>query len=193
MSGTSSPGSSTAQKVRGLGPGLIAFIVLDVLLVVWAIWLGVSMNGDGSDGSSGAEPSTSPSASASAAPSAEPSDGPEPGTETVASPSGNITCAVAPSGVECGIASLAAEPAPAQGCDGTEGYVVTLTSEGVAVPCVTDEDRPGKADATVAVLDYGQNVTVNNFMCDSTEAGMKCTDTSTGKGFTLARAGITEF
>lgn len=195
MSGTSPTGSSTTQKGRRLGPALIAFIVFDVLLVAWAIWLVVSMGSDdqGSDG--GEEPSASTTTSAPAAPepTSDPGDGPEPGTETVASPSGNITCEVSPSGAECGIAALAAEPAPVGGCDGAQGYVVTLTSEGVSVPCVSSGDLPTKADATIDILDYGQTVTVNNFTCDSTEAGMKCTDTSTGKGFTLARAGITEF
>ena len=193
MSGTSPTGSSTAQKGRRLGPALVAFIVFDVLLVVWAIWLVVSMGSDDPEGSGGAEPSASASTPAAVEPTSDAGDGPEPGTETVASPSGNITCEVSPSGAECGIASLASEPAPVAGCDGAEGYVVTLTSEGVSVPCVSAEDRPAKADATIGILDYGQAVTVNNFTCDSTEAGMKCTDTSTGKGFTLARAGITEF
>ncbi|MEP7763278.1 hypothetical protein [Sanguibacter sp. 25GB23B1] len=193
MSGTSPTGSSTAQKGRGLGPGLIAFIVLDVLLVVWAIWLGVSLGSDDPEASGDAEPSPSVSATQTPAPGAEPSAGPEPGTESVASPSGNITCEVSPSGAECGIATLTSEPAPADDCDGVQGYVVSLTSEGVSLPCVSPDELPTAAGAAVEVLDYGQNITVNNFTCDSTESGMTCTDTSTGKGFTLARAGITEF
>jgi hypothetical protein len=190
MSGTSPAGSSTAQKGRGLGPGLIAFIVLDVLLVVWAVWLGVSLGSDAPEASGDGEPSASAPATA---PSAEPTEGPEPGTEFVASPSGNISCEVSPSGAECGIATLAAEPAPAEDCDGVQGYVVSLTSEGVSLPCLSPDELPAEAGATVEVLDYGQTITVNNFTCDSTESGMTCTDTSTGKGFTLARAGITEF
>lgn len=191
MSGTSPAGSSAAQKGRGLGPGLIAFIVLDVLLVVWAVWLGVSLGSDSPEATGDDEPSVS--APATTAPGAEPTEGPEPGTESVASPSGNITCEVSPSGAECGIATLASEPAPSTECDGVQGYVVSLTSEGVALPCVSPDELPAEAGATVEVLDYGQNITVNNFSCDSTESGMTCTDSSTGKGFTLARAGITEF
>ena len=193
MSGTSPTGTSTTQKGGRLGPALIAFIVFDVLLVGWAVWLAVSMSSDDSTGDAAPEPTASASAPATPQPTSDAGDEPEPGTETVASPTGNITCAVAPSGVECGIASLGAEPAPVEGCDGSTGYVVSLTSEGVSVPCVGADDLPAKADATIDILDYGQTVTVNNFPSDSTEAGMKCTDTSTGKGFTLARAGIKEF
>lgn len=191
MSGTSPTGSSTARKDRRIGPALIAFIVLDVLLVAWAIGLGVSLGSDDTEGSTTAEPSASASAPPAPAPTSDVD--PEEGAEEVASPSGNITCRVSPSGAECGIASLAADPAPVDGCDGAVGYVVELTSDGVSVPCVSDDERPRKADPTIAVLEYGENVTVNNFSCDSTEAGMMCTDTSTDKGFTLARAGITEF
>ncbi|PFG33620.1 hypothetical protein [Sanguibacter antarcticus] len=193
MPGTSPTRSSTVEERQGLAPSLIAFIVLDVLLVVWAIWLGASLGSDEPEASEGATPSSSVSAPTTSAPATEGAAEPDVGAQTVASPSGNIVCALSPSEVRCSIATLASAPAEVAGCDGSEGYVVTLTTEGVAVPCISDADLPGTADATVDVLDYGQNLTVNNFSCDSTESGMKCTDTSTGKGFTLARAGISTY
>ncbi len=41
-----------------------------------------------------------------------------------------------------------------------------------------------------AILDYGTSKTVGPFTCDSAETGMTCRDDATGKGFTIARAGI---
>lgn len=197
MTGTTPPPTHPGtSRRRGLPPAIIAFIVLDVLLVIAAIALGVSISSDGSG-----EPSepTSSSSSSSTTPGAASSDEATPtptpsatlgaDAKQVASPSGNITCTLSPEGAECAIASLAAEPAAADGCQGVSGYVVRLSTSGVSTPCVTD--KPGKASAAVPVLEYGDAVSVNNFECVSTEAGMKCSNTNTGQGFTLARAGVT--
>jgi hypothetical protein len=40
------------------------------------------------------------------------------------------------------------------------------------------------------VLDYGETVTVGQLACTSSETGVRCLDEDTGKGFTIARAGI---
>ena len=200
MSGTTPPSATHGTTgSRGLPPSIIAFIVLDVLLVVAAVALGLSMGSDGTD-----TPTAQPSSSASAAvtPGSTPSDDASPAPsqtpqtvgadgKKVASPSGNITCTLAPEGAECAIASLATEPAAVAGCEGVAGYVVTLDTSGVHTPCVPAQ--PGQADATVPVLAYGDATAVNNFECLSTEAGMKCSNTNTGQGFTLARAGVTRF
>ena len=199
MTGTTpSPTNPGTPARRGLPPAIIAFIVFDVLLVIAAIALGVSLSSDGSEtpsaqASSSATGSTTPGAAASdeAAPTPAPSPSATLSADAkqVASPSGNITCTLTPEGAECAIASLAAEPVAADGCEGVSGYVVALSTSGVSTPCVTD--KPGKASAAVPVLEYGDAVSVNNFECVSTEAGMKCSNTNTGQGFTLARAGIT--
>lgn len=195
------PQSTThdAAGSRRLSPAIIAFIVLDVLLVVAAVALGLSMGSDGSDAPSASSSASSPAVSTpasaeedgdeAAAPTPEATLDPE--AKQVASPSGNITCTLSPGGAECAIASLASEPAAAEDCDGVAGYVVALDTSGVSTPCAPE--KPGKANAAIPVLAYGEAATVNNFECVSTEAGMKCSDTNTGQGFTLARAGITRF
>lgn len=198
MTGTIPPSTNhTARGARRLPPAIIAFIVFDVLLVIVAVAMGLSMGSDGTDAPS-AQPSSStsgpatPDATASDDASPTPAQTPQatdPDAKQVASPTGNITCTLSPAGVECAIASLAAEPAAVDGCDGTSGYVVTLTTSGVATPCAPS--KPGKADAAVPVLAYGESTSVNNFECVSTESGMTCSNTNTGQGFTLARAGIT--
>ena len=204
MTGTIPPSSTDATLGRrGLPPSIIAFIVFDVLLVIAAVALAFSLGSDDAD-AAGSKPQSSASASASDEPSADatspdedtpsPSQTPDPldaDAKQVASPTGNITCTLSPEGAECAIASLAAEPAATDGCEGSVGYVVTLGTSGVDTPCVTDQ--PSEAGADVPVLGYGDAVAVNNFECVSTESGMKCSNTNTGQGFTLARAGVTRF
>ena len=197
MTGTTPrPMNSPAPGRRGLSPAIIAFIVLDVLLVIAAVALGMSMSSGDADASPAApSPSVSSSPAAGDKPSADPAPAPpvQVGADgkQIASPSGNITCTLTPEGAECAIASLAAEPAVVDGCEGVTGYVVTLTTAGVKTPCVPQ--TPSKATAAIPVLDYGDAIAVNNFECVSTEVGMKCSNTNTGQGFTLARAGITRF
>ncbi|SDC64219.1 hypothetical protein SAMN05216410_2085 [Sanguibacter gelidistatuariae] len=197
MTGTTSPPANRGQSGRrGLSPALIAFIVLDVVLVVAAVLLGLSLGSD--DSPAGAQSSATPTSTSDGATSdgASPTPSATPlavgaDAKQVASPTGNITCTLSPEGAECAIASLATEPAAVDGCEGTVGYVATLTTSGVQTPCMPE--KPGKADAAIPVLAYGDTESVNNFACESTESGMKCSDTNTGKGFTLARAGITRF
>lgn len=193
---TSAPRSTPGK--RRLSPWLVAFIAFDVLLVAGAAWLllGGSSGSDADETGATAAPSSSASAGATDAP-ADPEPSPtleiDPAEATVvASPTGNITCSIVPEGVRCGIASLAAEPAPVDGCEGSVGHVVELTTAGVSTPCVPDAEKPAEAGPDVAVLDYGATSEVNNFVCESTESGMRCTDSTTGKGFVLARAGVTE-
>lgn len=194
---TSAPRST--QGRRRLPPWLVVFIAFDVLLVAGAAWLllGGGSGGDGEDVSQSPSPSTS--APATTEPSDD-ADDPEPSptleidpaeATVVASPTGNITCAIVPGGVRCEIASLAEEPAVAEGCEGTVGHVVELTSAGVSTPCVPTDETPAPAGPDVAVLPYGETSEVNNFVCESTETGMRCTDSTTGDGFVLARAGVT--
>lgn len=193
---TSAPRSTPGK--RRLPPWLVVFIAFDVLLVAGAAWLllGGSSGSDADDGASSAPTSeASAGATDAAADPAEPDPSPtleiDPAEATViASPTGNITCSIVPEGVRCGIASLAAEPAPVAGCEGTVGHVVELTSAGVSTPCVPDAEKPTEAGPDVAVLDYGATSEVNNFVCESTESGMRCTDSTTGDGFVLARAGV---
>ena len=195
MTGTTAPPTTPGTpRRRGLPPAIIVLIVLDVLLVVAAIALGISLSADASEEPSAPSSAATSTDAGSAAATDEAAPAPSPtatlsaDAKQVASPSGNITCTVSPAGAECAIASLAAEPVAADSCDGVTGYVVSLTTSGVSTPCV--DETPAEAGAEVPVLAYGDAISVNNFQCVSTESGMTCSNTNTGQGFTLARAGI---
>lgn len=184
---------------RPLGPGLIAFIVIDVILVVGVVIAAVVLLGGGS-GVPGASPTTpvagatTPVAGAttSASPSAPVMSADRPGgtDQRFATPSGNIVCDITANGARCGIASLAQKPAPVDGCDGSVGFVYVVDASGkVDVPCVPKKDLPKKAGKDVNVLGYGQKSAAYGFTCTSEESGMSCVDDATGTGFSLARAG----
>ena len=199
MSGTTPSANRGTSGRRGLSPTIIALIALNVVLVAIAVMVGLSMGSDGTEESAESPDPAQSSASGLASPDTDDAS-PLPSAtplavgadaKQVASPTGNITCTVSPEGAECAIASLATEPEAVDGCDGSVGYVVTLTNDGVQTPCVPAV--PGKADAAIPVLAYGAAESVNNFQCESTESGMRCSDTNTGQGFTLARAGVTRF
>lgn len=184
-------GGSGPRKTSGrLSPGWIAFIVVDVLLVIGAVVFAISLAGGGSDDdpkspvTSGASPSAETTEDAGTAPQ-EPTV-----SESFASKTKNISCEMTDVGVTCSIAELASQPAPVAGCEGTVGYRVVLDAEGVTQPCVPAAEQPRAAGGDVEVLPYGESKTVGGFTCDSADTGVTCRDDATGKGFTVARAGI---
>lgn len=116
------------------------------------------------------------------------------GAEVFAAPSGNIICTISSTGVNCSIAKLEKSPEEnANNCVGFIGYVVELRATGTNLPCVEKSQLPGAAGSGMDVLDYEKKKTVNNFTCSSLRTGMRCEDTNTGRGFSLARAGIKTF
>jgi hypothetical protein len=195
----SAPGAGPGGPRRGgkrLSPGWIAFIAVDVILVGIVIAFAISLAGGDKAPDAAAGPDTAVEAPAQdpAAPSADAPPGPvEIEGESVTSPSRNITCTIGEDGVLCGIAELATQPAPVEGCAGATGYVVTLTEDGVQIPCVASAALPTKAGDDVPVLEYDQTKTVESFSCTSSTSGMRCTDSETGKGFNVAKAGLSSF
>lgn len=175
---------------RKLSPGWIAFIALDVLLVVAAIVFAVSLFGSPDtsptdDGTPAAQQSAEPSADAGLE-----TDGGA-GVETFAAPSLNITCTISADAATCGIAELNQKPGPDDSCGGASGYVAKVDPTGnVTQPCVSKKDQPKKAPRDTAILDYGQTTSVHGFTCASAKTGMTCVSDSTGTGFSIARAGI---
>ncbi|MFD2796626.1 hypothetical protein ACFS27_23895 [Promicromonospora vindobonensis] len=178
------------ERKKKLSPGWIAFIALDVLLVVAAIVFAVNLLGSPDDTQEAGE---TPAVEQSAEP--EPEEGLEtdggPGVETFAAPSLNITCTVSADAATCGIAKLNQKPAPDASCDGASGYVAKVDPSGnVTQPCVGKNDQPKPAGGDTAVLDYGTQKKSNGFTCTSEKTGMTCVSDSAGAGFTIARAGI---
>ncbi|WP_157803654.1 hypothetical protein [Luteimicrobium subarcticum] len=181
------PVGGTVAVRRYLGELEPAVVVLGgvvLMLVVTAVVMAfVVLGGGGSGGAAAApEPSSTTSHQAAAAPV----------KVRFASPSRNITCAMSKDAVTCDIADLAKTPAPVDGCEGTVGYVATLDAAGkVGAPCAAS--RPAAAPSSVSVLAYGKQRSAGPFTCHSTREGVRCTEKSSGKGFTIAKAGIGSF
>jgi hypothetical protein len=175
---------------KKLSPGWIAFIALDVLLVVAAIVFAVSLFNSPDTSPGGGE---TPAAEQSAEPSAETGleTGGAPGVETFAAPSLNITCTISADAATCGIAELTQKPAPDDSCGGASGYVAKVDPSGnVTQPCVGKKDQPKKAPGDTAILNYGEVKKAHDFTCTSAETGMTCVADATNTGFSIARAGI---
>ncbi len=107
-------------------------------------------------------------------------------------PSGNIWCDLGDEGVDCFIAGYDFEAPEEEGCDGEVGPALRVDSDGVTLPCVT-EDVPQSAPDGFTALDYGEATSVGGYWCASSESGVRCVDAQTGSGFTLARSGYSTF
>ncbi|WP_225997897.1 hypothetical protein [Myceligenerans pegani] len=195
-------GYEQAPARRRLSPGWIAFIALDVVLVIAAIVFAVNlMSNDGGDRTDpvGNNPEAANSESAGGGEDSEP-EGPKyatgleldaPGAKVFAAPSGNITCTISANAATCGIVELNNEPAP-DGCDGVQGHIVALDQSGtLTVPCVAKKDKPVVASG-LKVLQYEKKQKAHGYTCVSRTTGMSCTHDATGSTFTIARAGISQ-
>ena len=171
--------------LAGLSRGLKIFLIVDLVLIVV---LGVSailiLGGGSSDDT--AEPVTT-SAPASTSPTETNTAPATSDTErTFASPTGNIVCDLSADGATCTIANTSVEPPAIDGCTGAgTGHVITLTADGVDVPCT--EQAPAAAGADVDVLEYGSSEQAGDFTCTSGSDGMTCVDGG-GVGFRIATA-----
>lgn len=103
---------------------------------------------------------------------------------TFASPTGNIGCAIDPSSVRCDIGDRDWSPPPKPSdCPGDYGQGIEL-SAGAAPQFVCANDSTLGGGET---LPYGQSIAAGLLRCESAATGMTCTDTETGRGFTLAK------
>lgn len=196
---TQNPAAPAARRSgKRLTPGWIAFIAADAILIIVAVVFAINVLG-GSDVPSveaGAEPGPVASQGADETKDEDEEDesaSADPGASvsTFASPSRNISCEIFEKQVSCAIAELNQQPAPVEGCDGATGYVVSIDAEGeVALPCVGSADMPKKAPKKLDQVAYGESVTEGDFTCSSKQDGMYCQHDPTGKGFSLARAGV---
>lgn len=190
---TTPEGARPGRARRTLGPGLTAFLVVDVLLVLAFVLVAVNAPQRGGPAQETAaeevaEPETTPEASAPE----EPTD-----AESLAAfvlPSGNIHCAMDETSATCTILSFSYEaPAAPEGCEGTVGHVlrVEAATEEVMFPCVDGDPPPVPEDAPE--LAYGEASTVGDMTCQSSRNGAFCRHDPSGVGFSLARAGYTTF
>ena len=105
------------------------------------------------------------------------------GPRAFRSPSGNIGCYLDSTGARCDIAERSWQPPPPdQPCELDYGQGIDLDADGAAFVCAGDTTLG--AGATLA---YGSSARRGSFLCESAEAGITCTDTASGRGFTLSR------
>jgi hypothetical protein len=184
-------GYEQAPPRKKLSPGWIAFIALDVLLVIAAIVFAVNLLGSPDTSASGG--AESPAAEQSAEPEAEEGLETDGGADvaTFAAPSLNITCTISADAATCGIAELDQKPAPDASCGGASGFVAKVDPTGnVTQPCVGKKDQPKKAGGDVEILKYEATKKAHGFTCTSAQTGMTCVADASGSGFSIARAGI---
>ena len=100
------------------------------------------------------------------------------------SPSGNIGCVIDRESVRCDISDRDWEP-PAAPADCKLDYGQGIQLSAGAAPdfvCAGDTTLGGGSE-----LAYGQSIAAGLLRCESEESGVTCTDTETGRGFTIAQ------
>jgi pyruvate/2-oxoglutarate dehydrogenase complex dihydrolipoamide acyltransferase (E2) component len=176
------------------------------VLFLAALVLGAAGCSSGEDalvaGATAAQEPAQVAAAAPAAPGAPGAPGaptvgtPQPGTDHAAftSPSGNITCLLekddgASDAVRCAVAERQWDPPAPEGCGTGPGDGLTI-SEGRAHGTCAGDDITGWVEPGTdgpVELAYGSVLHLGAVGCESSEAGVRCTDTSTGAGFLVSR------
>jgi hypothetical protein len=99
------------------------------------------------------------------------------------SPSGNIGCYLDESGARCDIVRKNWQPPPApDDCDLDWGAGVSVhRAEEATFTCAGDTVLGGKQ-----TLAYGRSLRAGDFLCSSDRKAMRCENTESGHGFTVA-------
>ncbi|MFA4082787.1 DUF6636 domain-containing protein [Mycobacteroides salmoniphilum] len=112
------------------------------------------------------------------------------GVRHFTAPSGNISCVIDNEWpkpyVRCDLheARFTPPPRPSTDCYGVWGRSVTMTiGEDPAFHCTSDS----AGGENLFVLKYGDDTKVGPFQCSSRNGGITCVDTTTSRGFRLAR------
>lgn len=105
-------------------------------------------------------------------------------------PSRNIGCSLTQDAAECWIVDFSFTPPAGEDCQ-WRGSIITMTADGVAMPC--PPSAPGNANDATPVLDYGLSTAVGQWLCTSTSSGLECSSLADGTGFTVARATFTSY
>lgn len=108
------------------------------------------------------------------------------------SPSGNVGCAIEPTGVRCDIAERnwgpLARPADCPPLV-SSGQGLDLDAGGESGVVCAGDSVLGFGD----ILPYGDAIQAGSLQCDSTETAMTCHDRTSRHGFTLSREGYELF
>lgn len=187
---------------RRLGPAVITMIVVDVVLIVVLVALMVTapqapQEAPTEDTTNPAAPTTTASQEDATTPSSTQAVTVPEGALDLAeftTPSGNIWCTLGDDAASCQIGDTSYQPPAVDGCGDNDlvGRVLTVTDDQAEFPC-PDGDIAGPPAGERTVLEYEQVTAVGDFMCSSSETGVRCQSLVSGRGFTVARAGATTF
>lgn len=163
---------------------IVLVVVAAVLCVLGGVVALKALTG-GSAGEAGAEAGADAGAGAAAdGGAAPPAD-----LVTFVSPTGNIGCALSSAGARCDIAEKSWKPpAKPADCQADWGVGVQVGAQAATVACASDSVL-----GSGQPLAYGASQERGSYRCVSSEEGMRCENTTTGHGFTIARASYTTF
>jgi uncharacterized protein DUF6636 len=100
------------------------------------------------------------------------------------SPTGNIGCMIAPSGVGCNIVERDWSPPPRPAdCKWDYARISVEPSKPAHFVCAGDSVH----SSTAAVLAYGQAIKAGPIRCESTPPGIACRDVESDHGFSISR------
>ncbi|GAA3907094.1 DUF6636 domain-containing protein [Actinoplanes auranticolor] len=128
-----------------------------------------------------APPPSGPPSTGVALPSPQPPQ--EVSDANFVSPSGNIGCYLDESGARCDIVRKNWQPPPApDDCDLDWGAGISVhRTEEATFTCAGDTVLGGKQ-----TLAYGRSLRAGDFLCSSDRKAMRCENTESGHGFTVA-------
>ena len=163
--------------IRDAAPPLVAEVI-EACSAAWASAIANDITGS----TYRALESIIASQTAASATTSSPS-GPAPSSPAqFATPSDNIGCAVTASDARCDIRERDwSAPPPGEECMLDWGQTIEVGSGAAGFVCVGDW-----AGGT-EVLPYGRAVQIGPMRCDSTESGVTCRNTTTGRGFLISR------
>ncbi|MCQ9366968.1 hypothetical protein NQ038_07050 [Brevibacterium sp. 50QC2O2] len=198
--GTPTGGSGGPQKRRlpGFAIALIALAAVVVLGVVGFIAVDSLGSARGSD-SAGTAPSAQAPAAGDDENAGQSDEGglgaPDEGQDvdkpadltSFHSPSGNITCEIGDSYARCLINTVQFTPdeAPEQCQAANYGKVLVATDAEVGFNCHDTSMPSGGSE-----LGYDDSITKSGMKCTSSQTGVSCYATESGRGFSVAQAGI---
>lgn len=100
------------------------------------------------------------------------------------SPTGNIGCYIDQTSVRCDIGERDWQPpSKPSSCPGDFGQGITMKAGGAPEFVCANDSALSAGDP----LPYGQSIAAGLLRCESAATDMTCTDTETGRGFTLAK------
>ena len=177
-------------KRRNTTIAVVFAAVLCIVAVVMAV-NSLSSIGEGSEdpfGELGGPPGAGASSPATPSGSGPPPSAPAELT-SFSSPSGNIGCVISTEVARCDIRERDWDPGPPpETCKKTWGQGTAVGAKEAVISCTR-----GSVLGSKTVLEYGRSVTEGNFTCTSSEAGMRCENTATGRGFSISRKTYTFF